>query len=110
MRVVGPVDDQIEALERYRVHLSPLRYGAGLKLRFLDTMAAGLPFVTTTVGAEDLGLDAELRHLLVADRPAGLAEQGRRLLTDGSRWAEASERLRRLAGARYARPSFDRAV
>jgi GT2 family glycosyltransferase len=110
VRVVGPVDDQIKALQRYRVHLSPLRYGAGLKLRFLDTMAAGLPFVTTTVGAEDLGLDDELRTMLVADRPAGLAEQTVRLLNDAPRWAEASGRLRHLAAERYARPSFDRAV
>jgi GT2 family glycosyltransferase len=110
VRVVGPVDDPVEALQRYRVHISPLRYGAGLKLRFLDTMAAGLPFVTTTVGAEDLGLDDGLRRILVADRPAGLAEQARLLLTDAGRWAEASGRLRQLAAERYARPSFDRAV
>ncbi len=41
-------------MKNYRVQLSPLRFGAGLKGKLLDAMRFGLPSVTTEVGAEGM--------------------------------------------------------
>jgi glycosyltransferase involved in cell wall biosynthesis len=110
VEVVGLVPDPGEWLQRARVHLSPLRFGAGLKLRFVDTMAAGLPFVTSTIGAEDLGLSDALASVLVADGVAEQAKLAIRLATDESLWTDVSEQLRALARARYSFEAFDASV
>src|SRR5690606_31754911 len=43
----GWADDVEIAMKTYRVQLAPLRFGAGLKGKFLDAMHFGLPSVTT---------------------------------------------------------------
>ena len=48
-----------------RVMVAPLRYGAGMKGKVTQSLAAGLPVVTTTIGAEGLGRRRRPRH---ADR------------------------------------------
>ena len=63
------------------VHVNPMRFGSGVKLKFLDSLAAGLPFVTTAVGAEGLPL-GERRRALVAEDPAGLVRRILRLYED----------------------------
>lgn len=57
----------------------PLRLGSGTRLKILDALAAGLPVVATTLGAEGLALANE-RDLLLADDPEGLAAAILRLL------------------------------
>ena len=43
-------------LDHARVMVAPLNWGAGLKGKVTQALAAGLPVVTTPIGAE--GLDA----------------------------------------------------
>jgi GT2 family glycosyltransferase len=104
VNVVGYVDDPAEWLASTRVHVSPMRYGAGIKLKLLDTIAAGLPFVTTAVGAEGLPLGG-LRSQLVAEDPLRLAELTHLLYTDEQLWRRAQRALLDIA-----RNSFDRAT
>ncbi len=63
---VGQVPSLGEALATARLTVAPLRFGAGIKGKVLDSFAAGLPCVMTPVAAEGLALDEELR-LAVAD-------------------------------------------
>jgi hypothetical protein len=80
-----------------------------VKQKLIDTMAAGLPLVTTTVGAEGLGL-GELEPLLVADEPSGLAELTHALYSDAERWGRAQEGLLAIAADRFNRESFRRTL
>jgi len=109
VNVVGFAEDPREWFDRTRVHVSPLRFGAGVKQKLIDTMAAGLPLVTTTVGAEGLGL-GELEPLLVADEPSSLAELTQALYSDAERWARAQEGSLAIAADRFDRESFRRAL
>ncbi|MEH6765772.1 MAG: glycosyltransferase [Aequorivita antarctica] len=52
--VKGWVENVEAVMKNYRVQLAPLRFGAGLKGKFLDAMRYGLPTVTTEVGAEGM--------------------------------------------------------
>ncbi len=52
--IKGWADNAIEVLQKSRVCLAPLRFGAGLKGKFIDAMTAGTPSVTTTIGAEGM--------------------------------------------------------
>jgi GT2 family glycosyltransferase/glycosyltransferase involved in cell wall biosynthesis len=109
VNVVGFVPDPIERLSRLRVHVHPLRVGAGIKLKLIDTMAAGLPFVTTPTGAEGLGL-ADLEDVLVADSPADLARLALELYENAELWSDVQGRLLDLARRRFGRDSFRRTL
>jgi O-antigen biosynthesis protein len=109
VRIVGYVEDPAGWLARARLHVNPMRFGAGLKQKFLDSLAAGLPFVTTAVGAEGFAL-GDLRASLVADDPAGLAGLMSRLYDDREEWERAQAQLLRLARARFDRASFQRTL
>jgi glycosyltransferase involved in cell wall biosynthesis len=69
IQVVGPVENAIECLGRAKVAVVPLLSGSGTRLKILEAWAAGVPVVSTTVGAEGLGHKPG-EHLLIADEPA----------------------------------------
>src|SRR5207248_6443440 len=53
---VGHVPSLDEIFARVRLTIAPLRYGAGLQGKVIDSMAAGIPCVMTSVAAEGLDL------------------------------------------------------
>jgi O-antigen biosynthesis protein len=105
VRVVGHVDDPRSWLDRTLVHVAPMRFGSGLKLRFVETMAAGQPLVTSSIGAEGLGL-GELADALVADDADGQASRVLELLNDRSRWEDVQRGLLAIAAERFSRDRF----
>jgi GT2 family glycosyltransferase len=105
VEVVGFVPDPFERLTRARVHVHPLRFGAGIKLKLIDTMAAGLPFVTTPIGAEGLGL-GELEEVLVAEDVEGLARLGLQLYEDRDLWQRVQADLLRIVRERFSQGQF----
>jgi glycosyltransferase involved in cell wall biosynthesis len=109
VRIVGYVEDPMAWLTRARLHVNPMRFGAGLKQKFLDSLAAGLPFVTTSVGAEGFPL-GDVEASMVADDPAGLAGLLCRLYTDRAEWDRIQRRLLELATTRFDRQSFRRTL
>ncbi len=50
-----------------RLTVAPLRFGAGIKGKVLDSLAAGLPCVMTPIAAEGLELTGPLAGLVGAD-------------------------------------------
>lgn len=66
--LTGPVEDAVIELARARLAVAPLLSGSGTRVKILEAWAAGLPVVSTSIGAE--GLEAEDgRHLMLADTP-----------------------------------------
>lgn len=70
--VTGQVPAVEPFLERARVVLAALRFGAGVKGKIVDALRLGVPTVTTPVGAEGIGI-VPGRDALVAADAAGLA-------------------------------------
>jgi glycosyltransferase involved in cell wall biosynthesis len=71
--MLGYVDDVRGPLGRYAVFVCPILSGSGVRVKLLEAFAAGMPVVSTTVGAEGLaGGDGEICRL--ADSAAGFAE------------------------------------
>jgi hypothetical protein len=97
---VGFVPDVGTELGRASVLAVPLRAGAGTRLKILEAMAAGVPVVTTRVGASGLDVEHE-RQVLVADGAADFADALERVLADADLRRELSERGRALIEARY---------
>jgi GT2 family glycosyltransferase len=109
IRMVGYVEDPVPWLSRARLHVNPMRFGSGVKLKFLDSLAAGLPFVTTTVGAEGLPLE-DVRGAIVAEDPTGLAQRIASLYEDQAEWERVQEHLLEVARTQYDRASFQRTL
>ena len=65
--------------------IAPLRYGAGLKGKVLESFAAGIPCVMTTIAAEGLDLPSALEPLVV-DGPAEIAARVAKLCRDDSEY------------------------
>jgi polysaccharide biosynthesis protein PslH len=84
---VTSVDPYLEAADLF---LCPLREGGGIKAKLLEALSRGEPVVTTSVGSQGLGPEAE-RALRIEDRSRGFARAVSDLLGDPT------ER-RRLAG------------
>jgi glycosyltransferase involved in cell wall biosynthesis len=68
-------------LRRAAVSINPTRSGSGVNIKAVEAMAAGLPVVTTDVGARGLDWQPE-RDLLVGADLAGFVEAVLRLLDD----------------------------
>jgi glycosyltransferase involved in cell wall biosynthesis len=105
IEVVGKVPDPRPLLESALLHVVPMRYGAGVKIKFVDSMAAGLPFVTTPVGGEGLHLGWTARHLIGAS-PAEQVELCHKLLTDPVLWTEIQQGLLEICRTRFSPTEF----
>jgi glycosyltransferase involved in cell wall biosynthesis/SAM-dependent methyltransferase len=85
VRVVGWVPSVLPYLQGVRLSLIPLLYGAGTKRKLMQSMMAGTPSVSTSIGIEGLDL-LDDRHVLVADDATSFASDIVRLLTDQASW------------------------
>lgn len=98
--VTGWVPNLDPLLDSSLAMLAPLSYGAGIKGKVTQAMAAGLPVVTTSTGAEGIGARSG-EHLLVAEDDAGLADAVLRLLDDPALWEQLSLSGRKLIAGRF---------
>lgn len=68
----GHVPDLADVFGRVRLSVAPLRFGAGMKGKVIASLAHGVPVVTTSIGAEGIGL--RHRHdAMIADTPEAFA-------------------------------------
>jgi glycosyltransferase involved in cell wall biosynthesis len=90
---VGFVEDVEPCFAASRIFVSPLRYGAGMKGKVGQSMAHGLPVVTTSIGAEGMQLiDGDTA--LIADAPGDFARAVVRAYQDEALWTRLSTRGR----------------
>ena len=97
---LGYVDDASEEFGRADVLVAPIRMGAGVRLKVLEAMAAGVPVVSTPLGLSGVAADHE-RHALVATSAAELADGAVRILQDSALARHLSAEARHLVEARY---------
>lgn len=100
VKVVGEVAEVTPFLAAARVTVIPLRAGSGTRLKILEAMAAGVPVVSTALGAAGIEATHD-EHLLIGDSPSVLADLTVKVLADDSLAARLAEAGRRLVEARY---------
>ncbi len=81
VNVTGRVEDVRPYLERCAAMVVPLRIGGGTRLKIVEALALNTPVVSTSTGAEGLGLEHG-RELLLADDVPSLVERIGELFDD----------------------------
>jgi len=90
MSIMGYVEDLDGLLQRTRVGVAPLRYGAGMKGKIGSYMENGLPVLTSSIGAEGMNLtDGE--NARIVDDPVKFAEVMAELCRDEQQWNHLSK-------------------
>ena len=89
----GRVEDLDGMLDTLRLTVAPLRYGAGVKMKLITSLAAGVPAVVTPIAVEGTGLDEA--GVVLATEAAAIAMAVLALYDD-------APALTRLSAAGYA--------
>lgn len=100
VEIAGFVPDLRSAMDEAAALAAPLRLGSGVRNKVVESMAAGLPVVTTSRGAEGLNVAHE-REVLIADDAKSFADQLARALSDAGLQARLSAAGRELAAREH---------
>ena len=93
IELAGFVEDVREPLARYAIFVCPILSGSGVRVKLLEAFAAGIPVVSTHLGAEGLAaVDGEVCAL--ADEPEAFAQKILDLLQNAARAEEMTRRAR----------------
>ncbi|SDL14364.1 Glycosyl transferases group 1 [Salinimicrobium catena] len=97
-----------EVIQSARVLLAPLRFGAGLKGKFIDAMKNGTPAVSTSVGIE--GMTGDLSWMgKIANEPEAFAQASVKLYTNRELWEKGQRNGFELLEKRFSKKSFSEA-
>ncbi|RMB56112.1 glycosyltransferase [Dokdonia sinensis] len=112
--IKGRADDAMEVISKAKVLLAPLRYGAGLKGKFIDAMQCGTPSVTTEIGAEGMQQGLPWSGEVVpyfeegnTDFYNAFAKAATALYSNESQWKVAQENGRAIINANFQKSTFD---
>jgi glycosyltransferase involved in cell wall biosynthesis len=100
IKVTGTVPDVRPYLWGSRVSIVPLRVGGGTRLKIYESMAGGVPLVSTTLGAEGLPVE-DPTHIRLADTPEAFADQIGQLLSNDLERKQMATRAREWVVANY---------
>jgi glycosyltransferase involved in cell wall biosynthesis len=100
IRVTGTVSDMRPHLWASAVAIVPLRIGEGTRLKIYEAMAARVPVVSTTVGAEGLTLNPP-HDIHIADLPEDFAERCLELIGSSTERARVSCAAWELVNSRF---------
>lgn len=100
VEVTGTVHDVRPYYHEALAAIIPLRVGGGSRLKILEAMAAGVPVVSTTLGAEGLYVQNN-QNILIADTNEELRESISAVAEDGELRRKLSTGGRALVSARY---------
>lgn len=103
--VHGRAGSAQEVVQKAKVLLAPLRFGAGLKGKLLDAMRWGTPTVTTEIGAEGMTWEG-LWNGVIAKGPEEIAEAAIALYEERPLWKQAQETGFRILTNRFSRERF----
>ena len=100
VEVVGFVPDVRDALARYAVFACPILSGSGVRVKLLEAFAAGIPCVSTRLGAEGLAREDGVLCRL-ADEPGEFAQKIVELFRQPAEAAAMAQRARAWVEQRH---------
>jgi len=106
---LGAVEDIRDPMARYAVVLAPILSGSGVRVKLLEAFAAGIPVVSTSIGAEGLAENSG-EIAWIADDAEGFAAGVLKLLEEPRIAAEMAARARKEVEQRWDMARITRAL
>jgi hypothetical protein len=103
--IKGRAVDANEVVQKAKIVLAPLRFGAGIKGKLTEAMQCGTPSITTTIGAESMRGSLEWNGF-VTDDIYEFATFAVQLYQDEKLWNKAQENGIEIINHRYLKESF----
>ncbi len=94
-----------KTMQHYKICLTPLRFGAGLKGKIIDAMVNGTPVVTTAIGAEGINGNNTFCGR-TANKVEGLVSASILLYTQEEKWQQAQKNGFKIAKTRFLKQHF----
>jgi len=107
--VLGKANNVSEVLQKAKVCLAPLRFGAGIKGKLLHAMQFGTPSVTTSIGAEGMHGDLDWNGL-IADKQTDFVTAAVALYSNKTEWQKAQQNGYALLASRFHKTTLERAL
>ena len=98
--VRGNVEDVRPYYKKAKVSVVPLRSGGGTRLKIIESMAMGVPVISTSIGCEGLAVYNNF-NILMSDEPKAFAYKVIDLLSSPELWDRLSNEGRRLVEKTY---------
>ena len=98
--IKGWIANVSEVMKNARVCLAPLRFGAGLKGKFIDAMKNGTPAVTTSIGSEGISGDFSFSGA-IADDVEGIVNASIALYNNKENWLAAQQNAMIILNQRF---------
>ncbi|HEY0175817.1 MAG TPA: glycosyltransferase family 4 protein, partial [Pedobacter sp.] len=104
--VHGRAADARKVISQHKILLAPIRFGAGVKGKFIDAMQTGTPSVTTSAGAEAMYEELDWNGA-ITDDPEQFIEHAVTLYQHKEHWSLAQQNGIRIINERYGRSKFE---
>lgn len=98
--VHGHVKNLESLMDKMRLSVAPLRYGAGIKGKVGQSLGSGVPVVATKLAAEGMGLKHN-EEILIAHEPSEIAKYIFEAYTNKDLWEKLSNQGIRAAESKY---------
>ena len=98
--VIGSLKNLDKALTYYKLFVCPMTYGAGMKGKIGGAIAAGVPIVTTSIGAEGFPV-RDGKECFIADSPMEFGEKCNQCLNDPITWHNLSVKSRLMIAENF---------
>lgn len=105
--IMGRAKSAVEVIQKARVVLAPIRFGAGAKGKLLEAMVCGTPSVTATVGAESMFGNLPWNGF-IADEIETIVESAVNLYTDEKLWKQSQLNGVAIVNERYSKDIFEK--
>ena len=65
--------ENLESAIQNTIMIVPITIGSGIRMKILEASSLGIPFVSTSIGAEGIPIETS-KHCLIADNPFDFVE------------------------------------
>ncbi len=104
--VKGRAENAFDVISHSKVSLAPIRFGAGIKGKLLESIVCGTPSITTTIGAEGMTDSTTGWGGFIEDDPEEFAGRAAQLYLDNQEWEKAQKRSLDLIQKRFTKRQF----
>lgn len=106
--IKGRAENALEVIQNAKVVVAPLRFGAGIKGKLLESMQCGTPNVTTSIGAESMKGKLDWNGY-ITDNPIEFAQNAVELYTNQMVWERSKKNGFDILSERYTKSNFETA-